>query len=300
MLSAKTFHLDTQDFDWDTAHLFEHLLIQGFYDMLPAHGYKPELIGWIDGDTFKDIIFIDSGFYEPEVAKLFDDYLMNLPEFTESLINKIVPGIECEGRSLAEITDMAECLSQLKALGKRKWCAPIDEGDDKPHVIKLKKSSKDFGDVRLMVSSGKLTESEQKLFLRAQAIIFDITTHHIRKHFAAYILDSTGVNSLKRGYYGFGIELVTKKSIDTEDIRAAAADHIKKYPVDEGFSQIKAHFDVFATEAWLQNAPVDYYRNAGIVTTNREIADLATVEDFEGLMSKLEVTICDIEDTESR
>lgn len=299
MLNAKTYHLDTHSFDWDIVHLFEHLLIQGFFDILPQYGYRPELIGWVNGDTFEDMLFIDCGFYEPEVAQLFDDYMHDLPEFTEEQVQAILSTVECESQSIATITDMKACLSQLLILSKSTWSGESKTREVHPQVLKYKKSKRSFEEMRVIVSSKTLSEEEQKLFQRTYVIVYDIISRDLQKHQGVYFNDSSEVRSDDKGTFGFGFELTAKKPIKAEYVVSAVAEAIKKFPLAGHFSQVKAHFDTFADEPWLQNAPVDYYRYTGIVTTNREIADLATLENFESLLSKLEVSLYEPDDKES-
>lgn len=50
MLTTTLHRLDTRDTSWFVAHLFEHLVIEGFYKYLEQESIDSRLFGWIEAD----------------------------------------------------------------------------------------------------------------------------------------------------------------------------------------------------------------------------------------------------------
>lgn len=62
-MQANTYHIFTKDIDFDVAHLYEHMLIDSFNILLENRDRSKYLNGWVDGETFPEIIYIETGFY---------------------------------------------------------------------------------------------------------------------------------------------------------------------------------------------------------------------------------------------
>src|SRR5690606_8318287 len=96
MVHTRHHHLDIRSVDNDVAHLFEHLIINGFFSYIEKEGYHPAFIGWVTGETFDNILFINAGFYDGKVASLFDTYLEHTPSYTDEQIHHAMASIEAE------------------------------------------------------------------------------------------------------------------------------------------------------------------------------------------------------------
>src|SRR5690606_13655908 len=121
MLTTTLHQLDTRDTSWFVAHLFEHLVIEGFYKYLEQESIDSRLFGWIEADTFEDRIFLSAGFYNPKAAKLLNQYLNNLPGYSQKDITRATETIQVEDKVLINIAEPSHLVSEIKRLSNRKW-----------------------------------------------------------------------------------------------------------------------------------------------------------------------------------
>ncbi|HUC96233.1 MAG TPA: hypothetical protein VMR16_01030, partial [Candidatus Saccharimonadales bacterium] len=66
MLYTSLIKVDVSDIDWQVAHLFEHMVINSFYQKAVSDNIRTEMLGWVNGETFNEVLFFDIGFYDKE------------------------------------------------------------------------------------------------------------------------------------------------------------------------------------------------------------------------------------------
>ena len=97
------YRLDTHDIQHDLAHLYEHLVLHRFLRISEEHGFHPALIGWLVGDTFTECIYLDVGFYDPDVLSLFNKHIEHIgsePDFNADELKMNLGLISAEDRAL--------------------------------------------------------------------------------------------------------------------------------------------------------------------------------------------------------
>lgn len=288
MLYTKYYQKDTSDTEWQIAHLFEHLLIRGFYSMLEDKHIQSDFISWTNGDTFERVLFIDALFYTEELANEFDAYATNLPMFSEEDIFYALATLQAEDKIIISVNDMPALQNEVNKLRKRKWNTPMmsftPESVPKPAILTEKRSAKDFRDIVVVTKSENLTPEEQRLLLRTRILLIDITNNTLAPISGLYQGGHSDI--IRRDeHMAFMSGYTITKGTTIKEIRNTLTDAFSPEVFDLE-KVLKSHFDVFSNEPLWQNAPIDYFRATGIITTNQEVASLATVDRIRSIISK--------------
>ena len=119
-MHTKLIFKPTNNISREVAHIYEHEFINNFHEHLEAANINPGLIGWINGDTFDDIISIEAGFYDEKVAKLFDNFTSNYKS-KNKILQKSLDQIQLEDGLVQSIDNYGELQRQFSALDKIDW-----------------------------------------------------------------------------------------------------------------------------------------------------------------------------------
>lgn len=288
MVWSKLYRLDTSDTEWEVAHLFEHLVIRRFYSTLKKIDIQSQLIAWTGGETFEGMIFIDTLFYTAELAAEFEKYITRLPEFSDSEILYSIATLEAEGRIILSIHDMTALRKEINKLHVREWNAPIvsfkQEDIPKSAILVEKRSAKDFRSIVIIVKIENLTADEQKLLLRAHILLRDIV-YDLLGPIGSIYQDSDTPLIRHEEDMAFMLGVTTSRNTSLKQIRERLSSAILTDVLDLE-KTLKSHFTIFAGEPLWQNAPIDYFRQTGIITTNQEIASLATTDRMKSIIDK--------------
>ena len=291
MISTAFYKLDVRDTQWDVAHLFEHLLINSWHVNVVQNQYSDALFGWTRGGTFEDYIFLDVAFYDGHVAELFDTFIHSKPSFTIAEIEKSLAEIGAEEKAEFIITDMIALRQVLEKLSHRLALGGFADNpsQENPILILSKKKASRYRDIALTVTGNGLSDVEQMLFLRIKVLLIDIISCAMSRSYASY---GRGHSALVRRdeSIAYMSKITLKRSQGTlarftDNLRASIHD----FPVEENWPQIAAHMKVYASEPLWRAVSIDYYRETGIIATPIEIANLATRENVQTLLSKVTV-----------
>ncbi len=270
----------------DVGHIFEHAIIFDAYRHLKESGISLDTTGWISGKSFEERAFITAGFYDELASKYFDDYIENAQEISDESIKLAIQTVELEDRvSIAyDISKIRECL--LLILKQDAQSAK------KYHDYKIKSSvePKKSHNISITVTLNNLSSDQQKLSLRLRPILVDIITNRLSSNEPVYSRGDSPILSNQDSLEFVSIFSI-KSGADFAKLAKVLEEHLHAYPVDQRFSDIKRHFEVFTNEPLWRTAPIDYYQNTGIITSVEELRDLATEENMSRIFSQLKIKI---------
>lgn len=293
MINTSLYTTSTKGYQWEVAHLFEHLVINGFYKLAQEQGYNTALIGWIDADTFEDRIYLDVGFYDKKVANLYASYMNNLPVFNDSEIETCMGIMMAEDRALYVVTDKEVLKQAINELSRKGW---VEEGSivtqtQFGELLRSSKATAKFRDITIGIYADNLTEDEQKLFLRFEVLLNDIFTHAIGSNFNGYCRGVSPVQKDNHIISALLVCTVAKGAATTQQIRALLEKALVDFDTSKNIDQIDAHFRAFSEVPLWKNLAISYYRWTGINTTTQEIASLANRSNIDSLLSKIKIVV---------
>ena len=284
--------LRTKNIDLNTVHLYEHLVIMGFYNYLEKTGTSTDLFGWINGQTFDKVMFIYSCFYNPNTAKLFDQYFASKLSFTEAEIDYCLATIEVEERSIAKV-NKPQLLHDLEAVASLPWNKPSNIAPTILKSINFTKSAKDYHDLTIEIELQSKNIDLQTLFLRVEVMIYDIIHLALQKNIISYVQGTSPVTILSVNDLASSIKVITvkNKTQTASEIQSICQTAIDNFDVKKNFKDIKRHFQIFAKEPLWQEINIFYYRYSGILTLNQEIANLATLKNIDTIFKNTRITV---------
>lgn len=289
MIQRKLYQLDTSHAQWQVAHLFEHLVIRGYYELLKQRDIRSEGVVWITGETFEDRLYIDAGFYDTDLLRIFETYTSEPKHFTDENIEFALATMSAEDRITLTVIDKSLLHRQLKELDKSLHIQESVSDDTSiwHDTLHEQKAAKHYRDITVVTHFRGLDEEEQKLLLRLYVFFIDINEEAV--------FDLPGI-------YHKGTSILAKHGDEMAfvTIYAVHNDHkitdLKKRFADITFTdadilaldtQVSQHLEGYASEQLWRNMPVEYYRNTGIATTTEEIAGLYTTERLRALYTKV-------------
>src|SRR5690606_16295695 len=186
---------------------------------------------------------------------------------------------------------------QLHKLGQHSWDIydhNTKEVLDKSDKIsfKTKQSKRAYKKTTIAIHSDTLSIEEQKVLLRLYVIMDDFINHILRTQYVSYALGTSPVlKDQTVPSIGFISSYILPKEIDIVQLQEVITQALHDIDITQYWEAIQQHFTVFAKEPLWLAYPRDYYRHTGIVTTNKEIAQLATKERIRDIFSKLTIQV---------
>lgn len=294
MIATALYRLDVTDTQWQVSHLFEHMLIRGFFKLLNERDISSDLVGWVQADTFDDQIFIDTGFYNVSTQKIFNEYISRLPVFTDDDITYSIATIQAEDKLLITTSDTVKLGQEIEKLSHRAW--NVD------HVLSQKivarplleqKVARKFRDIIIEVHANHLTKQEQKLLLRFRTILIDIAYEALATIPGIYQRGSSALALRGEDMAYMSHYTITRSTVNLKHIHKLLEQRFQAYYVSSAMPAIHDHFTQYVQEPLWQAMPVEYFRDTGIITTVEEIASYATRETIESLMDKISFIVRD-------
>lgn len=286
MVYSKLYQLDTSDSEWQVAHLFEHLVIHKFYSMLASKGVHSEMIAWVNGKTFENTVFVDTLFYTRVLADQFDTFVTNLPSFSDDEIAYGIATLQAEDKIILTVNNVLALQSELAKLSKRDWNTRklLKHGSSKQTILTEKQSAKDFRDIIIISKATNLTVTEQKVFLRLTILLMDVVTDSLSTIPGIYRGNDSDIVAQDKDM-AFMTQYTITKGTALKQIQDAVS---SATTVDDDHTKgvIDCHFKTFSAEPLWQGAPIEYFRQTGIITTNQEIAKLATFNVVKSILQK--------------
>lgn len=288
MITCKHYQLDVRCCDWNIAHIFEHMLIMGAKSHLRSNGINIDLFGWISGLTFEEQLFLDGGFYQEKSARLFDDYMRGPHDFSKEDIQRAIISVELEEKSHFTVYDNTNVTETINKLNHLKWNT-VFAGPAAPVSSVLKRASRDFRDIAIIVTATELSPSEQKVFIRLWPIVADIINNFLATKAGSYEVGTSPVRDRATALQFFSVYTIPATKGKLTDLQNELTAHLLEYDIQAAWPDFAAHFNAFAsTELWKDSA-TEYFRNTGIVTTTSEIQSLATKNTVANVFKHLNI-----------
>lgn len=299
MLVTRVYQKEYTAASYDVAHLYEHIVIHSFYKYLESHHIQPGLVGYIGGETFEGIIFLNTTFYDQHVADLYEEFLSKKLEISDALISHTLHELEAEDRINLIMRDKASLDQQLDSLVTASWVNNnlIVSGILKTSKLPLspfetKKVAKDFRTVMVGVygNNEDLDEDERILLLRLSAILGDILHVEMRQKLETFYVEDSQVMS-DNEYIGSTYHFQLANNVSLQTIKNIAEKKLATFDIASSMPFITMQFNEFSKRSSWNDKVIDYYRYTGIITNNPYIASLATPKRTAALISKLKVHV---------
>jgi hypothetical protein len=282
---------------WDVAHLYEHMFFEGFYDLVRRRGVDPGVIGYLTGETFEDVIFINVGFYNKEIADMYEDYLAS-NAVDPSFIDIGISRCEAEDRVTFIIPDKPELLRQIKSFDAFPWTEVSgitpefidDKESDESIYIQKKKTAKRFRTVRMAMYLKEPSIEEAAVWLRLSVVMDDVMTCAIREIYPSYALDSEP--TMRKGDMIVRImDHRFERNVTLKQIRDSMKATLENFDYTTNMPYILEHFATYGEQELWVDVAVQYYRFAGYLVGNKKIMELATPQMIERIIKKLQVKV---------
>lgn len=289
------------EMDWGVAHLYEHLLIRSFRERVEANGYSPFLYGWVSGETFEGVLFIDYGFYNPEVEELFVKFMQDTPRINLTNLENEILRIQAEDRVLVDIGNKKRLMELLKEMDKTTF-TNINDGsevrqiDDTPlshaSLIKDRRSSRAFKQVTVAVGLPQASLEEKAIFLRMTPIIFDtidsaLFSEGLYQNEVSWPVHNKHHDSM----LAHAIYTLRKGTASNKNLEKIVHEALAGIELGGNEEEIKYYANGFVGTPNWHTFPIDYYRYTGIIVSKRQIAELFKVEKLQELVSRLRVQV---------
>lgn len=297
-------HLNLGNTNFDVAHLYEHMLIETFKRSLEDHGISKYLFGWISGETFHDILFIEYGFYNPKTEQLFLDFMQSNSRINYNLLDIELERIQAEDSSIIVTIDKDAILSLLKKIDQlvfinhrddfipTKIRTPSNNSDSK--ILEMKRAKKQFREVAISFGIRDITSQDLQILLRLRPLVLDAIDTSLF-NMGAYGIDTSLTACHPDLSLTFVISAynIRRKGIALKQINEkirknimGLADDIQKHS-----DEITDYMSGFVTTPNWHSFPIDYYRYTGMITSKNNIRKLFTPENIIALLAKLEISV---------
>lgn len=288
------------------------MLVARFFKLLVEHGYSRYTYGWIGGDTFPEICFLEYGFYNSEVEKLFHSFMNSSPRISIDDLEAELSIIETEEKSIITI-NRPSTIKQLKKLDSEPFILIGGAKDLKPLNIRgcnatakvsqlsIKRAKKCFRDISIAATYINPTDEEIIVCQRINTIIHDIidsTVHGL----GLYELESSmsQYNELENSVTIFGIYSLKRKTVSLSTIREAVIKSLREFTLANHEKELESYINAFVnTETW-HYFPVDYFKYSGIIASRAQIAKVLTRNNIEKIISKLHIDVVETKDSHWR
>ena len=302
-LFTGVYRLDTTTIDKTLAHLYEHMLIMQFDEIVKQHGHSSYGWGWVGGETFDDVIFIEYGIYSSDIFDLLQEFMHSESKIDINSTDIALRQIEAEDRSVADVTDRQKLEDDLLRMNTLAWTDL--EHDDSPAIInaetstdksdeqllRLRPSAKSFRYITYTFELGSLTPDEAALASRLVPFMHDIGTE---------VLSGIGAyryrwSLLKRhnatGTFVCGAIHCIHRGKHTKDIQAQLTEAVRAFTTTGHEKEFMIFFDSFLAVPNWHYFPIDFYREACILTSKRHIVSLSTPENIQSIFDKITVKV---------
>lgn len=288
----------TDKFPLEIAHLYEHLVIEGFYSYVHKElGIDAGVTGYIGGETYCTVQFIEAWLYDKSVAIAFATYILHQNR-TWEFIDRCIEQCESESRESWKIMDEKSVKNQLNELDQLPWQSindvppfRVDEANEKlKSPIQITKAASQFKSIVISTYLENASLEDKVLFMRLNVIIEDIVGSVIRQH-GWYKLDSHMPIEKDRYIFSVVSANLPKASMTTKQIENMLEDVLHSFDTKKNMSFITSHFEAFKDHpTWIGNAR-DQLHYINFVASNHSIARLATIERVTSVLQNTMVKV---------
>ncbi len=297
-LQTGIFVLRTDHFDDTVAHLYEHLFIARFKKLLIEKYKIITPYGWLDGEAFSDVVFLDFGFYQNEAKQLFESYVQSDHVFTHDEIQHELKRMGAELGLKLEPKDYNQVTEELRKIDKIGFTdikevdpAILDTRDFKGSKIILEKAAKQsYVDYTVTAGLTDLTLEESLVFLRSLPIIYDLIDSVVYDQEAygdtkSYPLSNTQNTMGAMAIYTFQKDSFSEAKL-LKNLKTAFF-QFGQMNRDLFEEWLQAYLKSFVNAKNWHTLTIDYYRYTGIITSREAVVAKMTPEAVLDLFSKL-------------
>lgn len=297
--------LDIRQFNSDVAHLYEHLLIRSFGYSLKNSGYLQSLYGWVGGETFRDLMFIDYGFYNPKVEQLFNDFIRQKSKLNIDLLDLELSRIESELLTNVVVGNREILINHLQEINSHAWinlsapsaATPVHHFKQpakqiKPRLLVEKESKKSFKNITVIFALPNATKSEKITFLGLTPIVsdainyalFDLGLYQNENSWPVY-------NQPHDTMLGHSIFTLKRSSHSNKSLEIAAKQAITTLNLDNHQDELDCYISGFLQTPNWHTFPIDYFRYSGILASKDAIAKGLTAASISKILNRLELKV---------
>ncbi len=304
-LTTALYSKPLNDVGWDVAHLYEHLVIARFKKYVHDKGYSGALYGWVSGETFPAVIFIEAGFYDPAVKSLFDTFMQSEADarIDLSMLDHELERLQAEEQAVVKKIDLLQLKSDLLRLDAQPFLdhekttsASLALATTNKHTgssLALEPTPNLFVTNTVIVSLSDASTEDNALFLRLTPPLFAIIEEAVNAA-GGYVLtyeDTPSYNQSRHGVYEVAQVSFRSTRYDSEALGTELTKAIACFDAHSRLDALNAYREGFEkTETW-STLPIDYYRSTGILTSRHQIATNFTPEKVTDVIRRVIVTI---------
>lgn len=241
-----TFKITDTHVDHDSCHLFEHLVVRTFRDILERNGYLPGFAGEIDAMTSDDTITFELDAPNEKIVSLFASHLKTLKSFDKTFIDHEVLRIGAEDNEVYTITDdktLTENLENLiqqaagNSAAKKAQSSLALNHTDVPHY---------FTESTIVFSLKDFPATSRIFFTDAHSLILDIVYGEIVKAYPIYTQDmSKVILSDDDTQIGFAWQFRHPKQFLAKNIASDARHILKNFSMNNNSDQYGAFLKAY-------------------------------------------------------
>ncbi len=292
------------DCDNEAAHIYEHLFLRAAQQALVEAGFAPGLYGWQNGATYRDIILLECGFYDPKATKIFAEFLQQPVEFDPANIAQAVAVISAEYRG--QLTyDPAVLAAELARIAARPFFdlekTPIltrfsrEKARAGSKIVQVKSQKDHYHKIALNFAYRQNNLEEIALLFRLWPILYDQLATLINQ-LGGYIVNVHAPSfNPQSDWLTMGVEVGFKKGLVSKPI---LLQKIKRLQRDFDFAQHRQALQTYAREFRdnidFAHIPEEIFERTGALVSRQKIAALLTPENAERVWQQLR---CDISTT---
>lgn len=315
------YHLNTTGVEHEVAHLYEHMLVMTAHRRLAAAGVGNLLAGWVAGETFLRMMFIDYTLYTAQAEQVLAAYMAGPNRIDWDLLDQELQRVQTEARSvitnqaIADPTssDRARLTRALQKLDRRPFyryddAARGNAGDEftptyhahlagsnhaATPILPMRPARQRYRDVAVRFGARGLPLQEKLAFLRLKPLIGSWLDSQLEPH-GTYLRGS----SIPFDHPSGALAAVAIYTLPRTGLRLASlqrhlarglpalAQELTAHP-----SNLAAYRDCFAHDPEWRDAPKEYYRAAGLLATRQAIARALTPGNIHTLLGKLQLEV---------
>lgn len=302
-LHTRLYYLDTCAFEYETAHLYEHLVIHSFTQQLRTHNLPLFLSGWVSGQTFREIMYIEAGFYSQAAAELFDTYMQSSERIDFSLVEPMLACVQAESYATATTLNQVALHKQLQQLDAKKFSLfdtvtpgyhpRITTPETTSTIITFAPAKKQFHNLTVWFGATNLSQDEKLALLRMTPPIRHVIDEVFvamgaHQHGWGYTTDRPYDGLVDLSIYAIKKDHPTVCEIEQQLAKRLCelSSEIATHP-----NALQEYATIFRQESRWEDFPIQYFKWAGIVASRQHIAAALTPPTVLSLLKKLQFKV---------
>ncbi len=281
----------------DVAHLYEHMIIESFYQKIEKELHiNSGVIGYIGGNTYQNIIFLETWFYNKTISDMFKKYIQE--NLSLDILDLSIQQCEAEDREIWNISDKHVLFDQFNLLDGTPW---VNGRTIKPFIysnevhknaspIIIKKSAKSYRSVMIIINLKEQSIEEKAVFIRLYVIIEDLIERYTRLNGWYRLYSSSTYQDGDTIYSKLKISL-PKNQQTNKIIQTDLQTFITNTDVNSIIGLINDHFHEYVRQKTWTGRIVDDLHNIDIIVGNYHITKLATKERVTKIIRNIHIEV---------